>query len=108
MRRSCRKIVSAAFLAAMALVAPPLLEAKGKTHAVVGVLQRVDGARINVQTSKGVEVLTVVPATQIHRGASAVRGDNLPSYVGRKVKVRYVDADGRKEIQTIALPSERP
>jgi hypothetical protein len=105
MRRSYRKIVAAAaFFPALTFVNPRALEAKGKAHAVVGLLQQVDGDRVTVQTAKGVEVVTLVGRSQIRKGAATVEGSGLRSYVGQKIKVRYVETSGRKEVQTVTVP----
>ncbi len=111
MRRSYRKIVAAAaFFPALTFAVPRSVEAKGKAHAVVGLLQRVDGNNITVQTTKGaVEVVTLVAASQIRKGAGTLEGSGLASYVGQKIKVRYVENSGRKEVQSVTVPmSSKP
>jgi len=110
MRRSYRTIVAAAaFFPAITIGASRPIEAKGKAHAVVGLLQRVDGNSITVQTTKGVEVVTLVTGSKIRQGAALVEGSRLPSYVGQKIKVRYLDNGGRKEVETVTVPmSSKP
>ena len=74
-------------------------------HAVVGTLQKVDGPRITVQTKAGAEVMTLVSRSQIHQGAATVQDKSLASYVGQKIKVRYIDANGEKQVQTVTVPT---
>lgn len=110
MSRSYRTIVAAAaFFPVLTLAAPCSAEAKGKTHAVVGTLQAVDGQGIVVQTKKGTERLTLVSSSVIRQGAATVPGGALGSYVGRRIKVRYVEVGDRKQVETVALAaSSRP
>jgi ribosome maturation factor RimP len=104
MRRSYRTIVAAAaFFPALTIATPTFAQAAGKAHAVVGTLQKVDGQRITVQTKAGSEVMTLVSQSQIHQGAATVQGRNLSSFVGQKIKVRYVDANGQKQVQTVIV-----
>jgi len=106
MRRSYRKIVAAAALfPALTIASSREIEARGKTHAVVGLLQRVDGDRVTLQTKKGVEIVTLVADSQVRRGATILESSRLGSYVGQKIKVRYVENGGRKEVQTVTIPS---
>jgi hypothetical protein len=106
MRRSYRTIVAAAaFFPALTVATPTLAQTTGKAHAVVGTLQKVEGEHIIVQTKTGPEVLTLVSRSQIHQGAATVQGRSLASYVGQKIKVRYVDANGQKQVQTVTVPT---
>jgi hypothetical protein len=106
MRRSYRKIVAAAaFFPALSIAIPREIEARGKTHAVVGYLQRVEGDHVTLQTSKGVEVVTLVAGSEVRQGPAILEGSRLRSYVGQKIKVRYVENGGRKEVQTVTVPS---
>jgi hypothetical protein len=106
MRRSYRRIVAAAaFFPALTVATPTFAQAAGKAHAVVGTLQKVDGPSITVQTKSGPEIMTLVSRSQIHQGAATVQGGSLVSYVGQKIKVRYVDANGQKQVQTVTVPT---
>ena len=106
MRRSYRKIVAAAaFFPALTLASSRELEARGKAHAIVGLLQRVDGDRVTLQTSKGVDVVTLVGSSEVRQGPATLRASQLGSFVGQKIKVRYLENSGRKEVQSVAVPS---
>ena len=106
MRRSYRTIVAAAaFFPLLTVATPTFAQAAGKPHAVVGTLQKVDGPRITVQTKAGAEVMTLVSRSQIHQGANTVQDKSLASYVGQKIKVRYIDANGEKQVQTVTVPT---
>ena len=106
MRRSYRTIVAAAALfPALTVATPTFAQAAGKAHAVVGTLQKVDGPRLTVQTKAGPEIMTLVSQSQIHQGAATVKDTSLASYVGQKIKVRYIDANGQKQVQTVIVPT---
>jgi hypothetical protein len=106
MRRSYRTIVAAAaFFPALTVATPTIAHAKEKAHAVVGTLQKVEGQRIIVQTKTGPATMTLVSRSEIHQGAATVQANSLASYVGQKIKVRYVDANGQKQVQTVTVPT---
>ena len=106
MFRSYRSIMMASVatlaLAGTVYAAP----AKAKAHSVVGTLEKVDGQTVTVQTSKGEETLMLVSSSRIRRAAATIQASNLSSYTGQKLKARYVERNGEKEIQSVSLASE--
>jgi len=105
MSRSYRTVV-AAVVATLALATTGYAApAKAKSHALVGTLQKVDGQAITVQTPKGVETVTLVSSSKIHRGAATILAPTLSTYAGQRVKVRYVDSNGEKQAQSVTVSS---
>ena len=106
MKRSYRTILpAAAFLSAVLPAVPGYASPREKAHALVGTLRKVEGQSITVQTSKGTEAVTLVSGSRIQRGAKTLQVGELSSFAGEKVKVRYVDHNGEKEVQSVTLAS---
>ncbi len=106
MSRSSSRTAVAALVAALALAAPSYAApAKATSHSIVGTLQKVAGQTLTVQTPKGVETVTLVSSSQIHRGAASIQAVTLSSYAGQRIKVRYVDSNGQKQAKSVTLAS---
>jgi hypothetical protein len=96
--------LAAACALVLSLAAPGhAASTKTKAHAVVGILQKVDGQTLIVQTSKGPESVVLTSDSRIHRGPATIDRSTLPTYTGQRVKVRYVDLNGQRQAQTVTL-----
>lgn len=107
MIRSCKALIASVLFPVLTLATPSYAAGKPKAHAIVGTLEKVDGQTMTVHTSKRTEVVTLVPGSRVHKGASQLSDTDLTSYVGQRVKVRYVESGGQKQAQTVTLPSKK-
>jgi hypothetical protein len=89
-------------LAVLSTAAAPL-----HSHAVVGTLQKVDGQTLTVQTSTGVQTVTLASGTTVHLGSKTVSTSELPAKTGSRVKVRYTESGGRKEAESVTVSSAK-
>ena len=88
-------------LASLAAAAP----ARQHTSALVGTLQKVDGQTLTIQTSKGVETVTLAPGATVHLGTKAMNVSELNAQTGSRVKIRYTENAGQKQAQTVTVSS---
>ena len=78
---------------------------KAKSASITGTLQKVEGQTLTIQTSKGAEMVMLVPAAQIRRGSKTLASSDLSSATGERVKVTYTEANGQKQARTVAVSS---
>ena len=97
--------IAAALAVTVALAGVAFAAPKGKTaeHSVVGTLQKVDGQTITVKTSKGDETFNVSPTAQIRHNSATVALSNLGAQTGSRVKVRYSEANGQKQADSVTV-----
>lgn len=78
-----------------------------KTPSFVGTLQKVDGQTLVVQTKTGFESVVVGANTEIRHGSKPLALADLPFEEGARVKVRYREANGHKEAQSVMVSTVR-
>jgi hypothetical protein len=98
---------AAAGVAAIAFALSSAAAAPLHPHSVVGTLQKVDGQTITVQTSKGLETLTLVSGTKVHVGSKTLSPSDLPSQTGSRVKVHYSESGGQKQAESVTVASAK-
>jgi hypothetical protein len=99
-------LVTALALGGSSLFAAPA--AKAKAHSIVGTLQKVDGQTLTVKTDKGTEVLTLAPTAHIAHGSSSIAAADLSRQTGSRVKIRYMDANGQKQAESVTVSASKP
>jgi hypothetical protein len=97
-------LVTALALTGSSLYAAP---ARAKSQSIVGTLQKVDDKTLTVETTKGTETVTLAPSARIHHGSKTLAAADLSGQTGARVKVRYTNANGQKEAQSVTVASAK-
>ena len=76
---------------------------KAAAHSVTGTLEKYDasGNSIVVKTAKGEETLSLGSAASIRMGAARMTPADLSGHTGQRVKVRYIEENGKQTAQTV-------
>jgi hypothetical protein len=98
-------LIAALVIGGSSLSAAPA--AKPRAHSIVGTLQKVDGQTLTVQTAKGTEVVTLAPTASIHHGSSKIAASDLSNQTGTRVKVRYMEANGQKQAESVTVSTAK-
>lgn len=98
-------LVAALVIGGSSLSAAPA--AKAKAHSIVGTLQKVDGQTLTIQTQKGPQVVTLGPTARIQHGSSSIAAADLSHQTGSRVKVRYMDANGQKQAESVTVSTAK-
>jgi hypothetical protein len=97
-------VVAIAALTGSSLFAAP---AKPKVQSIVGTLQKVDGQTLTLRTSKGTEMVTLAPSARILQGSKSMAAADLSGETGSRVKVRYMNANGQKQAQSVTVATAK-
>ena len=80
-------------------------KAKAKSESITGTLQRVDGQTLTIQTAKGAETVMLAPSSQLRQGSKTLAATDLTADTGSRVKVTYIESNGRKMAQSVSVSS---
>lgn len=94
-------------LAALLAVAPAFARGGFKEHSLVGTIQKADGQKLTVETSQGVESVSVGSGCVVRRSGKVVPAEQLAGEEGSRVKVRYIEDGGTKRATSVTLAARK-